>query len=69
MYTKSGDKINKNTLQHGQVVWSEYFKDYVSYEGKDSDEDYIFKCLYKDKYCVIMDTDIYEPPSLIKELL
>ncbi len=69
MYTKSCGKINKDTLQQGRVVWSAYFKDYISYQGIDSDGDFIFKYLHKDKYCVIMDTDIYEPPSLIKELL
>lgn len=69
MLPKKDIKIDKATLQHGQVVWSEYFKCYVSYQGRDSDNDFIFKYLYKDHYCVIIGSDIYEPPSLIKELL
>lgn len=69
MHTKKGTKVDKKTLQKGQVVWSEYFKAYVSYEGKDFDDDLLFKYLHKEKWCVIIDSEIYEPPSLIKELL
>ena len=69
MYTTKSTKIDKTTLKIGQVVWSEYFKAYVSYEGKDFDEDLLFKFLHKERYCVIMDSEVYEPASLIKELL
>jgi hypothetical protein len=69
VHPKNSVKINKNTLKQGQVVWSEYFKAYVSYVGRDFDEDFLFKYLNKEKYCVIIDSEIYEPPSLIKELL
>lgn len=69
MSTTKTKKLNIQELVYGQVVWSEYFNCYVEYTGKDSDEDFCFKFLHKDGYCVIYSSEIYDPPDLIKELL
>ncbi len=62
-------EIKYSELQEGQIVWSEYFKCYVEYQGQDTDSDYCFKFLHKDGYCIVYASKLYEPPSLIKELL
>lgn len=69
MLEKKAQKLDILKLTNGQVVWSEYFKAYVVYAGRDFDEDFCFKYLYKEGYCIIYSSDILEPPSLIKELL
>lgn len=69
MPTEKAKRLNIRELTHGQVVWSVYFNCYVEYVGKDFDEDYCFKFLHKDGYCILYTSEIYEPCDLVKELL
>lgn len=69
MSEKKTQKLDINKLQLNQIVWSEYFQAYVKYVGRDFDEDKLFQFMHKDGYCVIIGSEIHEPPSLIKELL
>lgn len=69
MLEKKAQKLDINSLQRNQIVWSDYFQAYVKYVGRDFDDDKVFKFTHKDGYCVIIGSEIYEPPSLIKELL
>jgi hypothetical protein len=69
MYEEKAKKLNLCELEYGQIVWSEYFNCYVEYAGRDFDEDFCFRFLHKDGYCIIYSSEIYEPSDLIKELL
>ena len=69
MFEEKGKKLNLYELKNGQIVWSEHFKCYVMYTGKDFDEDFVFEYLHKKGYCIIHTSDIYDPPSLLKELI
>lgn len=69
MSKAKGIEIKFEELQEGQIVWSEHFNCYVKYAGQDLDKDYCFKYLHKTGYCIIYSSKIFEPPSLIKELL
>ena len=69
MSEKKTTKVRLVDLKRDQIVWSEYFNSYVMYKGLDFDEDFIFEYVGKKGYCIIIDSDIYDPPSLIKELL
>lgn len=69
MSEKKTVKVRLKDLKKDQVVWSVCFNCYVIYKGIDFDEDFIFEYVGKKGYCIIIDSDIYDPPSLIKELL
>jgi hypothetical protein len=69
LYTPKSNKVDKKNLKDGDVVWSQYFQAYVEYIGNDLDDDYCFKYLHKDGYCIIYTSDIYEPEGILKELL
>lgn len=69
MSEKKNNKISLSSLKEGQIVWSEYYQAYVQFVEIDYELDYIFKYLHNDRYCVISISDVYDPPSLIKELL
>jgi hypothetical protein len=69
MFEEKAKKLNLCELEYGQIVWSEYFKCYVVYAGKDFDEDFCFKFFHKDGYCIIYSSGIYDAPSLLKELV
>lgn len=69
MSKEKGIEIKFEDLYDGMVVWSEHFKCYVEYVGDRIYKDYCFKYLTQDGYCIIFNSKIFEPPSLIKELL
>lgn len=51
-----------------QIIWSDRWNCCLRYVGKDFDGDHLFKFLHKEGFCVIIETAVYEPPSLLKEL-
>ena len=69
MSEKKIKKLELRSLKIGQVVWSEYFQAYIKFEGLDIDDDFFFNFVDKRGYCIIYNSDVFEPPSLIKELL
>ena len=69
MHTQKSVKVDKVNLKEGDVVWSEHYKAYIQYVGLDYSDDYVFKYLHNDKYCIIYTSDLYEIEPLLKELL
>jgi hypothetical protein len=69
MSTTKAKRIALVDLSKDQVVWSDRWNTYVKYVGKDFEGEHIFEFLHKKSFCVIIETCVYEPPELIKELL
>jgi hypothetical protein len=69
MHKAKSQKLEIWNLQKGQVVWSNYFESYVIFMERDFDDEFLFKFLEEDRYCILHSSDIEEPVGLIKELL
>lgn len=69
MSTTKAKRIALMDLSIDQIVWSDRWDSYLKYIGKDFDGEHIFQFLHKKGFCVIIETSVYEPPELIKELL
>ena len=63
------------SLQEGDIVWSEYFQRYLEFKWvmEKSDDHtrggYLFSHVGRLGLSIIESSDIYEVPSLLKELL
>lgn len=68
MHTTEGKRLALRDLVPEQIIWSDRWNCCLKYVGKDFDGDHLFKFLHKEGFCVIIETAVYEPPSLLKEL-
>lgn len=62
-------RISLKELKEGDVVWCPHFKRYITFEEYVEDDGYFFKNTFTTGFTVLNTGFVYEPSSLIKELL
>lgn len=68
MYSSETKKLRLKDLKRDDIVWSDYFKCYLTFEEREEEGDYLFKFTHKTGLAILQYDNISEVPSLIKEL-
>lgn len=69
MYKKKAKKLNITELKQNQVVWSVLFQSYLRFIGGEERSEFLFQAITGNGLYLLHHSDIYEPYSLMKELL
>lgn len=69
MPKKKAKKLDITKLKQNQIVWSVRFQAYLRFIGVEEESEFLFQAITGRQLYLIYKSDIYEPHSLIKELL
>ncbi len=69
MYKKETKKLDITKLKQNQVVWSVRFQAYLCFIGVEEGSEFLFRAMTGPQLYLLYHSEIYEPHSLIKELL
>ncbi len=69
MYKKETKKLDITKLKQNQVVWSVRFQAYLRFIGIEEQSEFLFQAIASRQLYLLHHSEIYEPHSLMKELL
>ena len=62
-------RVSLENLKEGDVIWCPHFKRYLTFQEYSEEDGFLFKNTFSLGFTILNKGPIYEPSSLIKELL